>query len=120
MLTERFKIKIEEILHDRIIDSHSVSGGCINDAKIISVKSGDKYFIKTNHNNPKNIFLNEANGLREIAKAQIIKTPEIIYVDDEIILLEAISAAKRKVEVFVFHTLTITGTWPTCSSTTLG
>lgn len=95
MLTERFKIKIEEILHDRIIDSHSVSGGCINDAKIISVKSGDKYFIKTNHNNPKNMFLNEANGLREIAKAQIIKTPEIIYVDDEIILLEAISAAKR-------------------------
>lgn len=100
MLTERFKIKIEEILHDRIIDSHSVSGGCINDAKIISVKSGDKYFIKTNYNNPKNMFLNEANGLREIAKANIIKTPEVIYVDDEIILLETISTGKKNSNFF--------------------
>lgn len=100
MLTERFKIKLEEILHDRIIDSHSVSGGCINDAKIISVKSGDKYFIKTNYNNPKNMFLNEANGLREIAKANIIKTPEVIYVDDEIILLETISIGKKNSNFF--------------------
>ena len=96
MLTERFKIKLEEILHDRIIDSHSVSGGCINDAKIISVKSGKKYFIKTNHNNPKNMFLNEANGLREIAKAHIIRTPEVLYVDDEIILLKAIESNKKR------------------------
>lgn len=100
MLTERFKIKIEEILHDRIIDSHSVSGGCINDAKIISVKSGYKYFVKTNYNNPKNMFLNEANGLREISKANIIKTPEVIYVDDEIILLETISTGKKNSNFF--------------------
>lgn len=95
MLKPSIKLKLEEVLKDVIINEHQVSGGCINVAKIISIKSGTKYFLKTNSNNPPNMFLSEANGLKELSKANVIKVPEVIYVDDELILLVAIESSKR-------------------------
>jgi protein-ribulosamine 3-kinase len=100
MLIKNIKVKLEQILNDIVIDSHSVSGGCINDSKIITVKKGIKYFLKTNVNNPDDMFVKEANGLRELAKAGVIRVPEVIYSDNDLILLEAIESGKRKNNFF--------------------
>lgn len=100
MLITNIKAKLEELLKETIIDNQSIAGGCINDARIILSNSGKKYFLKTNSSNPKNMFINEANGLKELAKANVITIPKVIYVDDEIILLDAISTGKKKSNFF--------------------
>ena len=96
MLAEIIKVKIENVLNDKILDSRSITGGCINDSKIILTKSGNKYFLKTNIHNPADMFHKEANGLGELAKAKVIRIPEVIYCDSEFILLEAIEQSNKR------------------------
>jgi len=96
MLSTNTKLKLEKVLNDLMVSEHHVSGGCINDAKILITKSAKKYFLKTNSHIPANMFLNEANGLKEIKKSCAIKVPDVIYADEELILLEAISSIKKK------------------------
>ena len=100
MLKENIRNKIEKVLNDKVVDSHSVSGGCINDSKIIVTKSGKKFFLKTNFKNPTDMFLKEANGLRELTKPNVIRVPEVIYSDNELILLEIIEPGKRRNDFF--------------------
>ncbi len=89
-LREIIKHKIETVIDDKIDTQRSVSGGCINDAKIITTKSGMSYFVKTKSNYAKDMFLKEANGLRELAKANVIRVPNVIYVDNDFIIIENI------------------------------
>ncbi len=96
MLAEIIKVKIENVLNDKILDSHSVSGGCISDSKIILTKSGNKYFLKTNIHNPADMFPKEANGLGELSKAKVIRVPKVIYYDSEFSLLEAIEQSNKR------------------------
>ena len=91
-MREIIKHKIESVIDDKIDSQRSVSGGCINDAKIITTKSGKSYFVKTNSNSEKDMFLKEANGLRELAKANVIHVPNVIYVDDDFIIIENIAS----------------------------
>ena len=89
-MREIIKLKIESVIDDKIDSQRSISGGCINDAKIITTKSGKSYFVKTNSNSEKDIFLKEANGLRELAKANVIRVPNVIYADVDFIIIENI------------------------------
>jgi len=90
-LREIIKLKIESIIYDKIDTQRSISGGCINDAKIITTKSGNSFFVKTNSNSEKDMFLKEANGLRELAKANVIRVPNVIYADVDFIIMESIT-----------------------------
>jgi len=94
------KNKIEEIIKEKITNQYSVSGGCINDARILQIDSGKQFFIKTNYNNLPGMFFNEANGLKELAKANAIRVPKIIYVEENFILLEAIKSASKSNNFF--------------------
>jgi fructosamine-3-kinase len=89
-LRELIRHKIKAAIEDQIISQHSVSGGCINDAKIVTTQSGKSFFVKTNINSPKDMFLKEANGLRELAKANVIRIPKVIYSADDFIIIENI------------------------------
>ena len=89
-MREIIKLKIESVIDDKIDSQRSISGGCINDAKIITTKSGKSYFVKTNSNSEKDMFLKEANGLRELAKANVIRVPNVIYADVNFIIIESI------------------------------
>ena len=89
-MREIIKHKIESVIDDKIDSQRSISGGCINDAKIITTNSGNSYFVKTNSNSEKDIFLKEANGLRELAKANVIRVPNVIYADVNFIIIESI------------------------------
>ncbi len=89
-MREIIRHKIESAIEDQIISQHSVSGGCINDANIVTTQSGKSFFVKTNNNSPKDMFLKEANGLRELAKANVIRVPNVIYADNDFIIIENI------------------------------
>lgn len=91
---------IEETLNDKIISSYSVSGGCISDSSIIKCASGKKYFLKVNYSQPDDMFLKEANGLKELQKANAIRIPEVIKAHSNYILLESIESNTRKKDFF--------------------
>lgn len=84
------KNKIESIIEDSIISLKSISGGCINDAEIITTKSGKTFFVKTHNNSASDMFQCEANGLNELAKANVIRVPKVIYTSDDFLILENI------------------------------
>ena len=79
---------------------HSVSGGCINNAAIVAAPGPKYYFLKWNPQAPEGFFASEAFGLNEIAKADVIKVPEVIFCADRdkaqvpYLLLELLSSGE--------------------------
>ena len=89
------KNRIESVIGDSIISQKSVSGGCINDAEIITTKYGKTFFVKTNNNSTSDLFQCEANGLNEIAKTNVIRVPKAIYSSEDFLILENIISKSR-------------------------
>ncbi|MEE9327183.1 MAG: fructosamine kinase family protein [Cocleimonas sp.] len=58
--------------------SHSVSGGCINQCLEITDSNQNKWFIKTNTHSSLEMFIAEAEGLKEILNSKSIRTPKVI------------------------------------------
>jgi len=97
---EKIKKRIEEKLGSKIKSFSSLSGGCISDAFKISTENGTSFFLKYNPSASNNMFLKEANGLRELDKSNSIKIPEVLSVDEDYILLEFIASGNRKKNFF--------------------
>jgi len=82
-----------------------VAGGCIANAQIAETGGGELYFVKSYNalgsNILKNeILKNEANGLKELSKAKAVRIPEVIFCDDEILVIEFIQTGKRAPDFF--------------------
>ena len=80
ILKEIIKNKIESYLNEKIVSQNSVSGGCINDARILKTESNIEYFLKVNLHHPSDMFRKEANGLNEIAKSKVIRVSKVIAI----------------------------------------
>lgn len=91
---------IESVIDEKIVNSHSVSGGCISDSQIITTGSGKKYFLKINFDQPPDMFKTESNGLNELRKANAIRIPEVVSVNSHYILLECIESRSGKSHFF--------------------
>jgi len=93
--------KISAILRDEIMDSAAQGGGCIADSRVITTSSGKMYFLKQGFSN--GMFLNEANGLQAIERSGSIRTPKIIGVENDFLLMEFIQhGIKTKEAMFSF------------------
>jgi protein-ribulosamine 3-kinase len=90
--------KIEDLLNDRISSRASVGGGCISNAERMEMQSGRTYFLKSGSRNL--MFINEANGLKELAKPDVIRVPEVILVDEQFILLEFVKQGFRRADFY--------------------
>ncbi len=90
---------LEEKLGDRIASTQSISGGSIAEARLIEMESGKKYFLKSGAQNPK-MFRAEANGLKEIEKADVIRVPYIFVVEPDFLLMEYIRPGVQKAHFF--------------------
>ncbi len=88
-LTKNIQVKIEDLLKDNIISDNSISGGCISDARMLKLSSGKHVFLKSDSEKTE-LFKKEANGLRELKRANAIRVPEVLLVDDNFILTEFI------------------------------
>ncbi len=91
--------KVEKETGIKIKSVSSLSGGCISDAYKVSDESGKNYFLKLN-SSPKDLFIKEANGLRELKKAKVIRVPEVILCKDDFLLTEFISQGNRSKKFF--------------------
>jgi fructosamine-3-kinase len=101
MISEaKIKARIEEKLGNKIKSLSSLSGGCISDAYKVSTADGNNYFLKYNPSTSNNMFIKEANGLKELAKANAIRIPEVLSFDEDYILLEYIPTGNRKKNFF--------------------
>ena len=82
--------------------SSGVSGGCINDAKIVELTDGRRYFVKSNAASRPRMFQTEAMGLNAMAASNTIRVPRVIGTGGKeqgttpFIVLEAIESGGRK------------------------
>jgi len=97
---EKTKAKIEEKLGSKIKSFTSLSGGCISDAYKITIADGSNHFLKYNPTTSIDMFVKEANGLNELAKAKSIRIPKVLSVNKDYILLEFIFAGNKKKNFF--------------------
>ena len=95
-INNKIKTVIENELNSTIIDSQSLSGGCISNAYKIKTDKGKLYFLKYNASVIKDMFIKEAHGLKELKKAAAIKIPDVICYDENYILLELIVAGNKQ------------------------
>jgi fructosamine-3-kinase len=100
ILEEKVKTKIEQKLGNKIKSFTSLSGGCISDAYKITLSNGSNYFLKYNPSTLNDMFIKEANGLKELSKGNAIRIPEVLNFDEDYILLEFIAAGSRKKNFF--------------------
>ncbi len=91
--------KIEDHINDQIVNQRSVGGGCIAQTTMLETISGKTYFLKSGFSN--GIFLNEANGLNELRKADCIRIPQVIAVDQQFLLLEHIRSGAKANSFFI-------------------
>jgi len=93
-MNNHVKSKVEEFLGEKIKSTNSVSGGCIADSRILQTESGKQYFLKM-HSGAPGMFLKEGNSLKELAKPDCIRVPEVILSDENFLLIEHIQQGGR-------------------------
>lgn len=57
--------------------STELSGGDINDAYLVELERGERWFVKANRSAPANLFPAEARGLTWLAEAKAIRVPAV-------------------------------------------
>jgi len=74
------------------------SGGSINISRIVKLKDGRHFFVKThsNANNYPGIFEAEFEALKLLAEPKVIRVPEPISFDKDFIVMEAYKESQRK------------------------
>ena len=97
---EKIKARIEEKLGSKIKSFNSLSGGCISDAFKVTTVDGLNYFLKYNPSISNDMFVKEANGLKELTKANAIRIPEVLSFDKDYILLEYIPTGNKSKNFF--------------------
>jgi protein-ribulosamine 3-kinase len=97
---EKIKARIEEKLGSKIKSFTSLSGGCISDAFKVTTVDGLNYFLKYNLSISNDMFVKEANGLKELTKANAIRIPDVLSFDEDYILLEYIPTGNKSKNFF--------------------
>ena len=83
---------IQSALTKNVRTLSPVSGGSIASSFRADLEGGDTLFVKTSPQHP-DMFIKEANGLRELHKANALRTPEVIMANEEILIMEFLQPA---------------------------
>ncbi|TAJ06675.1 fructosamine kinase [Marinilabiliaceae bacterium JC017] len=97
-MENKLRVQIESIIKELIVSEQTVGGGCIANSRIITTEKGKKYFLKSGFSN--NMFIKEANGLNELAKAKATKIPKVIHTTEEFLLLEHVPTSHKTDDCF--------------------
>jgi fructosamine-3-kinase len=95
-MDEQLTHHLEAILKESVVTSASVGGGCIANSQLVKTSSGKHYFLKSGCQ--PGLFQNEANGLLELQKANCIRVPKVLHVEENFLLLEAIETGSKKAD----------------------
>lgn len=92
------KLRLENILQQKIVSFQEVGGGCISKSQKIITDEGNEYFLKTG--GALCSYRKEANGLLEIAKSNTVMVPEIIAYEDDFLLMHYIQPGNASSNFF--------------------
>ena len=73
---------LEARFDQRVRQSSELAGGDINDAYLIELERGERWFVKSNRAAPASLFPAEARGLSWLAEAKAIRVPAVRAVSD--------------------------------------
>ena len=89
--------KIENIFNSKCIEVKSLSGGSISKVEKIRLKSGKVIVIKSEITSK--MISDEAKGLKLINKYSENFCPEVLYFDEEVLILEFLEEGKNSKEI---------------------
>lgn len=93
MILDHISSQIESEVGQKIIASHSQSGGDINQATILNFENGYSCFLKWNDSAPASMFETEAKGLELLSNANTeLIIPEVILIGKDFLLLSLIES----------------------------
>jgi len=91
--------RIEDFTSQKITGFKSISGGSTSTANQIRFENGEYAFLKTKPYT-EDVFLKEANGLKEIRKTACIRVPKVLFVESDVLLLEFIETGNKNKNFF--------------------
>lgn len=91
--------KVEDWAGQKVMSTKSIGGGCISKAEMLTFEKGESCFMKTRCS-AADVFGKEAKGLQELKKANTIRVPEVLFVDQDCLLLEQIHIGEQAPEFF--------------------
>ena len=97
-MNKTVKKDVEEILDEEVRVVSAIGGGSIADSNIVETLSGQRYFLKTGFSGK--MFINEANGLKELSKPACISVPNVIAAHSRFLLLELITPGLRQKDFY--------------------
>ncbi|MEO5767735.1 MAG: fructosamine kinase family protein [Polyangia bacterium] len=88
---------VGQVVGAEVTATRALTGGDINDAYAADLSDGREVFVKTSRDRhpPAEMFPTEARGLRWLAAAGALRTPEVIATDPRFLVLELIRAGTR-------------------------
>ncbi len=89
---------IETFLNESIVHQQNATGGSIANSSFIKTSKGHTYFLKQVEK--KGMLSCEANSLNEIKKANCIKSPDVILLGKDFLLLEYIPTGSKTNDSF--------------------
>ncbi len=84
---------LELLLKEPIVKRKALGGGCIANTRYLLTESGRELVVKKN--STPQMSIKEANGLNELRKPGVIKIPEVVYADEQLLILEFIREGSR-------------------------
>jgi len=97
-MTPGLRVALEQRLGTTVQSTRPLSGGDINDAFEVALKTGVGIFVKTHPNPPSGMFEAEAHGLRWLKEAEAVRVPDVLAFSDDrpaYLALELLTPAKR-------------------------
>lgn len=83
----------------QVTASQPITGGCINDGRVLITESGPRLFLKVNSSAPPEMFAREAQGLGALAAAPgAPRVPAVLLCAEQFLLLEYLPAAPPAVD----------------------
>jgi fructosamine-3-kinase len=76
----------------------AVGGGCINETGVVRLTTGERLFVKLQHDAPAGFFSAEAEGLEAIRAHTDLKVPNVIHADREFLLLEDLGSGTPRAD----------------------
>jgi len=95
MIPDRVNTWLVDHHYGKVINSRSVSGGCINNGMIFSTLSGSTFFLKTNPYAPMDMFQREAEGLTALNRDGLPRVPGVYLFGADFLLLEDLAPGQR-------------------------
>lgn len=92
------KRELEQIVGDKVVSMVSLGGGCIANTSKITSAGGKMMVLK--EGGKADMFLKEANGLKELQKAHVIQVPDVISARCDHLLIEFVPQGSAGIGFF--------------------